>query len=436
MSERAGTPELVLLGLVVVLAAAGMLLGAGGGDASRGASHGTAGISAARVALVERRVERLRGLRFLHRVPVHVITAQEARRYGVAEEARSAQPVRERGEVEVEKLLGLLAPDVDLAKVKSAIYGEQVAGFYDTRRKQLMLVRGAGVDEVTLAHELTHALEDQHFQLDRLAGRSQERLSDDATEAYTALVEGTATEVMVRYMLRYPKSAPSLGDALGSLGASASSTPLPPYVMRSLLFPYLRGQAFAAALRHGTSSWALVNVALRYRPPISSAEVIDPDRWVRVQRPAPVRLGGAGAVRGDGWQRAAGSTFGQFETTQLLYASSGAAAAERLAAGWDGGRYELWRRDGWASRSRTGACAAPCRSRDALVLAWRLARPRAASALAGGLQTWLRKGLHARTARRGGWRLQGGTAAALRVRGRDVRVALAPTARLAAALAQ
>src|SRR5829696_9004591 len=122
----AGMPELVLLGLVVVLVAVGVLLG--GGDGSAGRERGGERISAARIALVERRVEQLRGLHFRRRVPVQVISAAAARRFGVAEERRSARPEREQGAVEVQKLLGLLAPDVDVDEVLSAIYGEQVAG--------------------------------------------------------------------------------------------------------------------------------------------------------------------------------------------------------------------------------------------------------------------------------------------------------------------
>lgn len=430
-----GTPELVLLGLVVALALVGVLLGGGGDGGPTGEARGGERISAERIGLVQRRVERLRGLRFRRPVPVRVISAEAARRYGVGEERRTAQPQRERGQVEMLKLVGLLAPEVDVEKVLSAVYGEQVAGFYDTRRERLMLVRGAGVDEVTLAHELTHALEDQHFDLDKAGGGRPERLSDDAAGGYTALVEGTATEVMLRYMLRYPDAAPSLGDALGSLGAATSGTPLPPYVMRSLLFPYLRGQELVAALRHGEESWALVNVALRYRVPATSAEVLEPDRWLQVRRPARVPMAGARSVLGAGWRRAVGSTFGQFDTTQLLLASSGSAGAQRVAAGWDGGRYELWRRGGWGSRAGA-ACAVPCRSRDALVLAWRVERPGDAVALERALGRWLRETLDARADGGGGWRVPGGSAAVVSARGLAVRVALAPTALLAGRLAR
>jgi hypothetical protein len=405
------TPELVLLVLAALLALGGALLGGDGGDGRAAAGER---IPAARIARIERRVEALRGLRFRRPVPVRVISAAEARRYGLAEERRTARPARERAQEELLKLVGLLAPDVDLRDVDAAIYGEQVAGFYDSRRERLMLVRGAGVDDVTLAHELTHALEDQHFDLDRLAGRRAEGLSDDAASAYTALLEGTATALMTEYMVRYPADSPGLGDALAALGGSLGGTPLPPYVMRTLLFPYLRGAQFVAALRHGSSSWALVDNALRVRPPASTAEVLEPERWLRLTRPATVRIP-SGDVLGADWRRAGGSTYGQLETQQLLLASSGTARAERIAGGWEGGRWALWRRGGWEG------CAAPCRARDALLLAWRVADAGAARALAGGLRRWLAE-------------LPAGSSTALRVAGSGVRLALAPSAALARSL--
>jgi hypothetical protein len=416
-----------------VLVAGLLALGGCGGQAGSGPAPprpaAAARLSPAHVALVERRVEALRGLRFRHPVPVVVVSAADARRLGLEDEQRANPPAARRAQEEVLELLGLLAPGSDLRRIAATVYGEQVAGYYDPRRGRLALVRGTGVDDVTLAHELTHALEDQHFHIGRLAGTGG---SSDASTAAQALVEGTATEVMVRYAARYPGSGPSLGAALKALTASGTER-LPPYVLRSLLFPYEAGARFVEGLlTRGGRDWTLVNLALRFRPPVSTAEVLQPLRWLRVQRPVPVRVAPAARVLGSGWRRVLAESFGEEDTRELLYDTSGAAGAAAAATGWRGGRLELWRRGALAAGA---ACAPPCRSRDALQLAWQTSDGGTAGALARALAGWLRRTLHARPTPGGRtWRLPDGSAAALAADGAQPHLALAPSATLATRL--
>lgn len=417
---------MVLL-LAALLAAGAIALGSPG-RSHRAVSRAAGTVSAAHVALIERRVERLRGLRFRRPVPVAVVSPAEARREGLADFDRSASAAQRRASEELLTLLGLLPAGASLRRIESSVYGEQVAGFYDPRRKRLALVRGAGVDDVTLAHELTHALEDQHVSLRRLEGGG----GDDRSTAEEALVEGTATLVMERYAARWPSRRP-LGDALSGLTQTAGGTPLPSYTMRELLFPYFQGMAFVQALRAmDNGGWGLVNVAERARPPQTTAEILQPRRWLLAQQPAAVRLGG-GPPRAGGWRRVAGSTLGEEDLAAMLAGSAGVVAARQLTAGWRGGRYGLWRRGSWTAAA--GGCAAPCRARDALVLAVRMESAAEARGVAAALGTWLSAGLHARAAGGGVWRLPGGSFGTVRARGAGVRAALAPTAALARRLA-
>lgn len=420
------TPELVILLLALALAAGAIALGGGGGDGgSRGGSGAprvAATVSPAHVRLLERRVEALRGLRFVRPVPVAVVSPAEARREGLADFDRGVSGGQQRASEELLKLLGLLPAGTSLRGIESSVYGEQVAGYYDPRRRRLALVRGAGVDDVTLAHELTHALEDQHVSLRRLQGGG----GDDRSTAEQALVEGTATLVMERYAARWPSPQP-LGDALAGLAQTAGGTPLPAYTMRELLFPYFQGMAFVQALREADNGrWAWVNVAERARPPRTTAEILQPRRWLLAQQPLAVSVG-AGPPRANGWHRIAGSTLGEEDLAALLAGTSGVAAARELTSGWRGGSYALWRR----GSLRAGGCAAPCRARDALVLAVRVDGRAAAAAVAAGLGTWLSAGLHGRPLSGALWRLPGGSVGAVRWSGDRVRAALAPTAALA-----
>src|SRR5215208_5295277 len=114
----------------------------------------------------------------------------------------------------------LIDPDADLRELTGALFEEGVGGYYDSRDGRLRVVTGAGtgngvISEITLAHELTHALEDQRF------GIEEPSASDDRALAYTALVEGSATWLMDAYLDRHFSREEALG---GILGASFQDT--------------------------------------------------------------------------------------------------------------------------------------------------------------------------------------------------------------------
>lgn len=361
------TPLTIVAVLVVVLGASVLL--APGHKARSGAGGARAAISArAQVERIAARVEALRGLRFRHLPNVRVVTPATARSEGLADLRRSEPAAGQAADAELLELLGLLPRGSSLLRIASSIYGEQVAGYYDPRTKRLAVVAAgrAGtargpLAEITLAHELTHALEDQRFGLAETGGGT-----DDAASARQALVEGTATEVMTLYTQRYLRSAETLAGAVSGLSQGESSEPLPPYVEKSLLFPYIAGQQFVEALRRLGGSWTLVNLALAGRSPRSTAQIIHPLAWMRRRRPLAVHVPGASAL-GAGWRGSAAGGLGEFDTDQLLALASGQFAAGEAAAGWGGGRYALFRRG-----ARTaGGCGSPCAARDALVLRWR-----------------------------------------------------------------
>src|SRR6478609_3187904 len=120
------------------------------------------------VPTIAARVETLRGLRFTSRPVPQNVTPAQARREGLEDLDRSYPEARRRADEEVLKLLGLIEPGVDLRSISASVFGEGVAGYYDPRSKRLRIVSGTTPDalsEMVLAHELTHALEDQRFGL-------------------------------------------------------------------------------------------------------------------------------------------------------------------------------------------------------------------------------------------------------------------------------
>ena len=414
-------PEIIIVVLAVLLLGVAIVFG----NADEPESNGLP--SAGRLHRIERNVERLRERRFKKRIEPKVVSPDDARDAALRDLDDTYPPADRRADEELLKLLGLVPRDTDIVKVLSAISSEQVVGYYDTRRKELRLVSGNGADspalvDITLAHELVHALEDQVFGLKEPSGTT-----DDESSALTALHEGTATYVMNEFA----KCCVNASDlALGSFSAlfsSAGATELPPYVERTLVFSYTTGEEFVRQLRDATGDWSLVDAALKSQPPVSTEQIIHPDKYVPFEKPLEVKLRVEPQL-GDGWKRVADGTLGELDTRELLRLADppGAVGA---AAGWGGGRFELWQQ-GEAPKD----CDTPCRQRDALVLSWRWDTAADAREFEPVLRAYVAKGLAGKAAGRDAWGLDGG-AAAMSTAGAATALAFAPDARLARRLA-
>ena len=234
------TPFTVGLVLLAILLVAGFAFDSGGKPKRVKTAPATP------IATIERRVEQVRDLRYETLPRPQTVSPAQAKRDGLEDLDRNYPAARRHADEEVLKLLGLLKPDVDLRRVSGTIFGQGVAGYYDPRTKHLRVVRGAQTTnrflyEITLAHELTHALEDQRFKLDL-----ESSSSDDAGLANLALVEGSATAVMFTYAERHFTSEQSLGGLLSSLGQDTGD--LPPFIEAQLIFPYVQGQEFIKRL--------------------------------------------------------------------------------------------------------------------------------------------------------------------------------------------
>ena len=160
-------------------------------------------LEAARRSEIEKAVENLRKLPFLKPVVYKQIPRNDLP--DVLLQKLSQQVPDREFESEGAALiaLGLLPPGTDLKKTYLGLLGEQIGAFYDQHTEELYTFSGHSLDDsqnrVILAHELTHALEDQHFHLARLPLEAQG--NDDQALAASALVEGDATLVMNQYML-------------------------------------------------------------------------------------------------------------------------------------------------------------------------------------------------------------------------------------------
>ena len=232
---------------------------------------------------------------------------------------------------------------------------------------------------------------------------------------------------MFLYARRYVDPAALLEAAADpEVLRSAAASQLPEAIEAELAFTYFRGRTFVTALRRLSGRWNLVDIAFRSRPPVSSEQILHPYKYLTYERPLPVRLG-VGETLDKPWRRFGGGVFGEFDTFQLLRLGNGERTARRAAAGWGGQRSLLWRRG-------RAPCAGACRSRNALVAAWRWDSRADRRQFERALRGYLEQGLSAQRMGPRLWSLRGGSIA-LAGRGAGTGLAFAPRARLARRLA-
>jgi hypothetical protein len=318
----------------------GLLLGkSGGGSGSRSGSGSLAALQR-KLPLIEQRVQAIRGRGFRHPIAPAIVTGKQAQQAGLADLDRVEPRAAQDADQELLRLLGLIPAFANLRQIQGSILQDQVAGYYDSSDKRLALVRDAtgsseAIAEITLAHELTHALDDQVFGI-----KDQGTVTSDRALAYTALLEGDATYVMSLYAQRYISGTGLLGAAL-SAGSGGSLGNLPPYIQSLLEFPYLSGESFVGALYDVARGWKLVDFAFDRRPPISTEQVMHPLKYEANERPLRVTLNVEPALPSG--RRSLSGSLGEFVTEQLLEEHQVPRdEAERAAAGWGGDRYELW----------------------------------------------------------------------------------------------
>ena len=238
--------------------------------------------------------------------------------------------------------LGLLPADSSLQDMELELLGSEVLGFYVPKDKKLYVVARSGgvgpVEEYTMAHEITHALQDQHFDLQKVSPDAADQT--DRTLGAHALIEGDASLSGTLWATRY-LSAQELAVVVAA-GADPSQqavlAKLPPIVKEPLLFLYTQGLQFTLGLFQ-SGGWPAVDRALR-SPPVSTEQVLHPDKYATHEMPVVLSLPEGLAARvGAGWKLALQDTFGELELRIWLQSStSSAALADQATAGWAGDR--------------------------------------------------------------------------------------------------
>ena len=223
---------------------------------------------------------------------------------------------------------------------------EQVAGYYDPKAQQFYLADWIELEgqKPVMAHELTHALQDQHFNLKRF--ENWPKGDSDAELAAHALIEGDATLAMTLYMAKNPLVALAFIKSLGSQELATEQFKQAPRALReSLLFPYEEGSAWATQL-YKRGGWEMVSAAFN-KLPQSSEQILRADKYFAYEAPQKIVLPELKSFLGPTWKRIDYDVNGEWGCYLVLdeYLND-AVESKQAAAGWAGDRFALYEKPG------------------------------------------------------------------------------------------
>jgi len=359
----------------------------GAGPSAAAPSSPVSGFSRIEVELAT-----LRALPFERPVPWARQSRADFRAWVHADLGRELPPAKNQALSHAYADLGFAPSGFDLAGTLEDAFTTQVAAYYDPRSKAFHVVgqgQGKELDQMIMAHELTHALDDQHFDLETFDGGDANRLglSEDVRNARQFVTEGEATLMMLAWNSASgegtkkrlgPLGVAGVRMAVAMLGAAdllellatarrgrslAELTPedqreldaltkLPPLISLPLIDPYFKGAAFVSEV-WGRGGWAAVNDLYR-NPPASTEQILHSSEKFFGHRDPPIVMTLPAARPALGEPPAATEVFGElgvrayFKTWQYP-------SAEAAAAGWGGDRFWAWKRAAgfvvlWATR--------------------------------------------------------------------------------------
>jgi hypothetical protein len=183
---------------------------------------------------------------------------------------------------------GLASSDFEYRPFIIKLLTEQVAGYYDPKGQEFHLADWLELEgqKPVMAHELTHALQDQHFNLRRF--EKWPHGDSDAELAVHALIEGDATLAMTLYMAKNPLVALAFSRSLINGVATEQFNQAPRAMRESLIFPYMQGMEWTTQL-YRRGGWTLVSNAFT-KLPLSSEQILHPEKYFNYERPIKVLL--------------------------------------------------------------------------------------------------------------------------------------------------
>ena len=320
-------------------------------DSSAAASHAAsksasnAEFLAAADEVLEQMSE-ITGLKLITPLNKSLRSREEIRAYVIKQMNEEKNPAERYADARTAEAFGLLPRGFDLDTFMVNVLTEQVEGLYDPKAQEFYIADWSppGDQRMVMAHELTHALVDQHFHIE--AWSRAARPNEDAEIARDAVLEGSAMAAMVDYLLQgtgksvndMPEFDPSL--LTGDIGDTPSMKKAPPFIKDALVFPYFAGMKFTAASLK-PNGWPALDKIFQ-NPPVSTQQILHPALYKSGHVPEKVALPDVQSRLGKDWKKLDDNLMGEFGWKEVLKQYLGEDRAAPLAAAWDGDRYLVY----------------------------------------------------------------------------------------------
>ncbi len=254
--------------------------------------------------------------------------------------------------------IGLLEPGYDFKTFYTDLLSEQVAGYYDNDTAEMFVVQGEsfqGPENLTYAHEYTHVLQDQNYDIKNGLNYSDESCEVDTERcaAIQALIEGDASLSEITWFQNYAtqEDQQQIIDYYNSMKSPVYDR-APAFLKDDFIFPYSQGQAFVQVL-YDQGGWTAVDAAY-HNLPVSTEQILHPELYPS-DTPIPVDLPDLTSTLGEGWREVSRNQMGEWYTYLILARAADEKArlddtiAQDAAAGWGGDEYVVLHNDSTGS---------------------------------------------------------------------------------------
>jgi hypothetical protein len=302
---------------------------------------------------IEQQVSEVRSLTMDKRIPRKVLTSEELRVYVEEEMLEEFDDEGSLEDMRKYALLGFFERGFELRPLLEDLYSEQIAGFYKIEEGEMYVIADEELtinERLTYAHEYVHALQYANYDFEDELNYNDDACEEDSERcaAILALIEGDASFSQFKWFENFATQKDVI-ELLASIDDYESPVldNAPPYLSASLMFPYDQGTKFVEHL-YSLGGYDAINEAFRTKPPLSTEQIMFPERYPDDLPLKPEMPGDPALLLGEDWELSDSGAVGAWDMFLMLTKGLESAAhldeATALDAveGWGGDTYHFY----------------------------------------------------------------------------------------------